>query len=117
MRILSILIAVSLTFLSCSKNKNANEIITCYFPDAWLSAKVQELKNCVCETAILSGTYNSQNIYEIRIVDPLCNGVNTVHSEDGTQLFHSGDRAIYDEYLADVKNLKEVWRCSKQSKD
>jgi hypothetical protein len=114
MRTLIILLSLSFT-LACSKNKG-NDLGNCIpFESAWLSQKALELRNCTCETIILSGTYNGQNIYEVRVIDPLCNAIQTVHKQDGTPLFHSGDQ-VYQDYLKNVKNLREIWRCSDQSK-
>lgn len=115
MRTLTILIALSLTLTTCSKSKDTG-LGNCFpIENLWLSQKVLELKNCTCETIILSGTYKGQNIYEVRVIDPLCNSVHSVHKTDGTYLFHSGNE-VYQDYLKNVKNLKEVWRCSGQNK-
>ena len=115
MRTLTILLALSLMLTSCSKSKDSGLGNCLPLENLWLSQKVLELRNCTCETIILSGTYKGQNIYEIRVIDPRCNSVQTVHKQDGTPLFHSGDQ-VYQDYLKDVKNLKEVWRCSEQNK-
>lgn len=115
MRSLSLILALSITLLACSKDSTEKPQV-CFFPDPWFAAKMEEYKNCVCETIILSGTYKGQRTYEIRGVDPLCNGVNTVHKADGTPLFHSGDQPQYNDYLRHVKELTEIWRCSKQGK-
>jgi hypothetical protein len=114
MRTLTILLALSLT-LACSKNKGTDPGNCFPFEHPWLEQKALELRNCTCETIILSGNYKGQNIYEVRVIDPLCNAIQTVHKQDGTPLFHSGEQ-VYQDHLQNVKNLKEVWRCSEQNK-
>lgn len=78
----------------------------------WLEQRKQALANCTCVTAIYQGTYHSEKIYEIRVIDPLCNGVNQVYKEDGTPLLSSFNQNQYRDYLDDVKNLQMIWKCA-----
>src|SRR5258705_6791181 len=84
MRCLFILFFTATLFLSCSKSeKEKNPDATC-LTDSWLSQKKTELSSCVCLTGIYQGSYLGQVIYEIRRMDPLCNGINMVYHPDGT---------------------------------
>ena len=98
---------------SCSKSgKEKDPIVVC--PAAsWLDQKKAELSSCVCLTGIYQGTYLGQVVYEVRGMDPLCNGINMVHYFDGTSVVNSGEPSKYQSYLSSVQNLQLVWSCSK----
>ena len=95
---------------SCTKpyRTGSEEQITNY---VWLSQQKQALDNCTCLTAIYQGTYQAQTIYEIRVIDPLCNGINSVFYVDGSPLVNSSQQSAYAAYIAGVQNLQQIWKC------
>ena len=52
-----------------------------------------------------------ETVYEIRVIDPLCNGVNSVFKVDGTPVVNSSQQSAYAIYIAGVKNLQQIWKC------
>ncbi|MBO9660311.1 MAG: hypothetical protein J7527_15935 [Chitinophagaceae bacterium] len=109
--ILTTLLLIML-FTACSRDKN--EIILCPEPvdHPWLAEKKKEYSSCLCKTNFLSGSYEGRQVFEIRLVDIICDGINMVFDETGKELFHSG-QAKYDDYYANVKNSTVIWTCSK----
>jgi len=97
--------------IACSKSVK-DEGITC-FPESWLTKKAAELSNCTCKTGIYSGTYHGEQIYEVRIIDPLCNGINVVYNLTGVVLFDSSNQSAYQAYLNSVQGSIEIWNCSR----
>jgi hypothetical protein len=104
MRYLLFAFLIGTLAVSCKKQSKEN---------SWLDARKQELSSCVCLTKIMEGKYHNETVYEIRLFDPLCNGVHVAHKADGTQIVHSGEQAAYQAYLNEVQDLHEIWRCSK----
>jgi len=90
MRYLLIVLLAGSLAISC--NKQSKET-------TWLEQRKQELSSCVCLTAIHEGTYQNEKVYEVRVIDALCNGINMVYKEDGTEIVHSGEHAAYQAYL------------------
>lgn len=85
-------------------------------PDApWLAIKKGELAGCTCRTTIHKGKFNGAIIYEIKVVDPLCNGVDIVYNADGVALFNSGQATEYGAYTSGVTELSLIWDCSRNS--
>jgi len=113
MRQLLAVVLLSLT-ISCSKKDDDSQIIICTGPDypSWLIEKTESLSSCVCETAILIGTYKNQQVVEQRLVAPLCNGINVIYSYSGSVLFTSQNQQEYNKYRDGVAGLQEIWRCS-----
>jgi len=111
------LIAIALLsiFISCSKADKQKDprLMICVDSNSWLTQKQSALSGCTCLTAIYKGEYLSQVVYEIRVIDPLCNGINIVYKTDGTMLLNSGDQPAYQFYLSAVKNLQMVWSCAR----
>jgi hypothetical protein len=100
--------------ISCSKDKSEPEIMICIGNQpSWLTEKVKSLSSCICETALLMGIYNGQQVIEQHIVDPGCDGFDIVYSYDGTVLLTSMDQAEFSKYKAEVTERREIWRCSK----
>ena len=77
----------------------------------WLEQQKKSLVECTCLTAIYQGTYQGETVYEIRVIDPLCNGVNSVYKADGTPVVNSSQQSAYAIYIAGVKNLQQIWKC------
>ncbi len=105
---------------SCSKSKDTDPNITIcigppYQPD-WLIAKKSEYASCTCLTEFRSGIYNNTQVFEIRTIDPLCNGIQVVYKPDGTVLLNSADTTAYQHYLTNVKDLTVFWTCAKSNK-
>jgi hypothetical protein len=116
MKIMKIICLLGIVcFLSgCAKDTVKEEQgIACLFEPAWLSAKKIEYGNCSCLTEIRTGVFNNRQVFEVRAVDPLCNGINQVYSTDGSILLTSADQPIYQQYLAALKDERLYWSCSK----
>ena len=108
-----IIIIVASVFGACSKTgEEKDPFVTC-IDNSWLAQQKASLTNCTCLTGIYQGTYLGQPVVEIRIIDPLCNGINVVYKPDGTTILHSGDQAAYESYLSTAKNLQLIWSCTK----
>jgi hypothetical protein len=105
-------------FFACSKKEDEDLLVTCLSDPqmAWLEAKVNELRPCTCLTEIRQGSYNNQQIIEIRVIDPVCNGVNVVYSANGTPILNSSQQEAYAAYLQNLKDARVVWTCSKDKK-
>ncbi len=115
----AILIFMSILLLagSCTKPAEpAPEIVTCLSPGdiGWLKEKKKEFASCTCLVEFRSGIYLDQQVFEIRITDPLCNGINIVYKQDGTELLHSGNASAYQAYLDAVKDMQVFWKCNTQ---
>lgn len=112
MRYLFTCLVMILMITAC--NKQQKDMVDCPEPhmSSWLEQKKQELSPCTCLVAIYEGTYRNETVYEIRVIDPLCSGINSVHKVNGVFLFHGQD-AAYQSYLAGVQNLHVIWTCSK----
>ena len=112
MRQLIIVIVVS-GLIACSKTGKENDPFVTCIDNSWLAQQKTSLADCTCLTGIYQGTYLGQPVLEIRIIDPLCNGINVVYKPDGTTILHSGDQAAYESYLSTAKNLQLIWSCTK----
>ena len=77
----------------------------------WLEQQKQSLVDCTCLTAIYKGTYQGETVYEVRVIDPLCNGVNSVYKVDGTPVVNSSQQSAYAIYIVSVQNLQQIWKC------
>ena len=108
-----IIIVVASVFVACSKTGEENHPFVTGPDNSWLAQQKTSLANCTCLTGIYQGTYLGQPAFEIRIIDPLCNGINIVYKPDGTTVLHSGDQPAYQSYLSTVKNLQLIWSCTK----
>src|SRR5688572_12739696 len=95
---------------SCDKQNclDADELAT---DSGWLEEQKKSLVDCTCLTAIYQGTYQGGTVYEIRVIDPLCNGVNSVYKIDGTPVVNSSQQSAYAIYIASVQNLQQIWKC------
>lgn len=105
-----------LLLAGCKKStKEEPEIIICPDPGGfnWVSAKSQEFSSCTCKVDFAYGVYNNTPVIEIRIIDPLCNGINIVYKQDGTALLSSTDQVAYQKYLSEVKDMRVIWTCEK----
>ncbi len=100
---------------SCSKSNKEEEIITCLFDKepSWLMAQKAEYASCTCLMEIRQVSYQNAQVFEIRITDPLCNGINVVYKSDGTVLLTSTNQEAYNQYLSGLKNPQVIWSCSK----
>ena len=105
--ILSLLLIV---ISSCDKQNciDHEELVT---DSGWLEDQKKSLVDCTCLTAIYQGTYQGATVYEIRVIDPLCNGVNSVYRVDGTPVVNSSQQSTYAIYIASVQNLQQIWKC------
>jgi len=113
MRCLFILFFIATIIISCSKpEKEKKPDVTC-LTEHWINQKKAELSSCVCLTGIYQGIYLGQVVYEIRGIDPLCNGINMVYHPDGTAVVNSGEQAAYQSYLTAVQGLQLIWSCSR----
>jgi hypothetical protein len=110
--ILTTLLLIML-FTACSRNNEG--IIECPEPaePKWLTEKKKEYSSCFCKTDFYAGLYEDRAVFEIRLVDIICDGINMVYDQNGKELFHSGNREKYDQYRANVKNPVVIWSCSK----
>lgn len=107
------LLFITLLFISsvsCSKSKNEAETETCLVPN-WLDRIKAEYSSCVCLTAIFQSTYNGKTVYEVRGIDPRCDGINSVYSAEGVNLFVSSPDSEYKKYLETTKDIKKIWSC------
>ncbi len=77
----------------------------------WLRQKKEQLSNCICLTQIIESTYQGQTVFEVRLVDPKCDGINTVYKCDGSVLTDSGSQNGYQSYLSGMKHSKKIWAC------
>lgn len=113
MRHLLVVFLLSLV-ISCSKGDDEPEMEVClgYNYPTWLTEKIKSLSSCTCETALLMGTYNGQQVVEQHLVAPNCNGIDIVYSYDGSVLLTSQDQEAFSKYKAEVTGRREVWRCS-----
>lgn len=102
-------------FTGCVKSTHTEpEIVVCPSPTAaWIQEKQKEYANCACKVQFVAGVYNNTSVLEIRIVDPVCDGINVVYKSDGTILLNSMDQAAYQHYASNVKNAQVYWECSK----
>jgi hypothetical protein len=102
-----------LLFTACSRDKNA--ITECPEPadHPWLTEKKKEYSSCFCKTDFLSGFYEGRQVFEIRLVDIICDGIDMVFDQNGKELFHSSNQAKYQDYRNNVKNSIVIWSCSK----
>lgn len=108
-----------LLLAACKKSgKDEPYIATCPDPGGfnWVSAKSHEFSSCTCKVNFVYGVYNNEPVIEIRIVDPLCNGINIVYKQDGTELLSSTDQEAYQKYLDEVKDTRVIWTCEKPGK-
>lgn len=113
MRYLFTCLVMILLITACNKQQKDTDMVDCPEPHtSWLEQKKHELSPCTCLVAIYEGTYRNETVYEIRVTDPLCNGINSVHKQNGLYLFHGQD-AAYQSYLTEVQNLRVIWTCSK----
>ncbi len=108
-----LLIVVASILISCSKPGKSNREDVSTLTNTWLAQQKSAFSDCTCFTAIYQGVYLGQAVFEIRIIDPLCLGINIVYKTDGSTLLSSGDQPAYNNYLASVKNLQKIWSCSK----
>lgn len=111
------LIAFLSIFLSCSKEKDP-DLIICTFPGEplWLETQIKERSSCVCLTELRISVYNNQPVYEFRLIDPLCNGINIVYDQNGNTLFNSSEKEKYENYLKGAQDSKTVWNCKDGAK-
>lgn len=118
MKLLYILLLLT-ALTNCSKSTGEKEVEpgVCFFGQepSWLAAKKSEYVSCVCLMEIRQVTYQNTQVYEIRIVDPLCNGINVVYKADGTVLLTSANQDLYNQYLSDLKNSQVIWSCAKSN--
>lgn len=112
MRYLFAAIVMIVLASSCNKQEKHTDMVTCLTQYPWLEQKKKELSPCTCLVAIYEGRYRNEKIYEIKVTDPLCNGINSVHRENGIYLFHGQD-AAYQSYLNEVQDLHMIWTCTK----
>ena len=110
---LTIIIGLTAILFSCSKSQKAKDPVAICPDNTWLTQKQSELSNCTCLTAIYQATYLGQVVFEIRGIDPLCNGINVVYQSGGSVILNSGDPAKYQSYLASVQNMQLIWTCTK----
>lgn len=114
MRKLLTIFLLTLT-LACSKsNKDPLKVICLNenYP-SWLEEKMKSLSSCECETAFFAGSYKGQTVFEQRLVSAICDGIDIVYNDKGKELFTTMNNEEYKKYTAEVKNLHEIWRCSK----
>src|SRR5687767_7548322 len=109
MRIIIVSLLV-IVFSSCNKQNclDTQELVT---DSGWLEEQKKSLVECTCLTAIYQGTYLGETVYEIRVIDPLCNGVNSVYKVDGTAVVNSSQQSAFAIYIASVQNLQQIWKC------
>lgn len=107
---LVLLLLTSLAFISCEKEKS-----TCYGKDPfamnWLQQKKQEFSNCTCLAQIRECEYKGQTVFECRIIDPLCLGINTVYRCDGSLLLSSADYMAYEDFMNKATSSRLIWQC------
>lgn len=114
--LLTALLIVSLA-TGCSK-KEAEPNMDCELTLlTWLDPIIKDLEPCICKTNIYYGVYEGNAVYEVRGVDPLCDGINMVYAKDGKELFHSGNKEKYAAYRTDVKDSQMIWSCEKSAKN
>lgn len=109
-------LALILLLAACNKSeKDDTYIEICLDPGGfnWVGAKSQEFSSCTCKVDFVYGVYNNTPVIEIRIIDPLCNGINIVYKQDGTALLSSTDQVAYQKYLSEVKDTRVIWTCEK----
>ncbi len=113
--ILIALLAICLT-TGCSKKEDQPIIEICLNTGSWLDGLVKELEPCTCKTNILFGVYENRPVYEVRGVDPLCNGINVVYNAAGERIITSAEKTAYDQYLSNVKEQRVLWSCDRGEK-
>lgn len=79
---------------------------------AWIDAKKAEYGGCFCKVQFVQGIYNNTPTIEIRLVDPLCDGINVVFKAPGTEWFNSSNQEEYLKYLAALKESSVIWSCA-----
>jgi hypothetical protein len=96
-----------IALLSCGKDAD--------FPTdkQWLVDLRNSYSNCTCIMVIREGTYQNKRVFETGTIGPTCNGINIVYDEQGNVLLTSAEPAKFAGYIAEVQNLREIWRCSK----
>ena|ERR1700754_2187609 len=114
MKQIALVLLFAVVISSCSKQSSEKEnVLTCLNPPAWLEDLKATSNKCTCMVVFLSGTWNGRPVIESRIIDPLCNGIPVLYDyATGSQLIW-GDQQLYNKYISQVKNLTEIWRCSK----
>lgn len=111
--VLPVLMILCFSMGSCRKS-----ISSCYSNNPleeleWLRQKKQQLSNCQCLTQIIESSYQGKTVFEVKLVDPKCDGINIVYQCDGTVLTDAGNQAAYQTYLSEKKSSKIIWACPK----
>jgi hypothetical protein len=115
MKLLYTLLLITL-LASCSKTAKEKEeriFCGCQKEPAWLTTKKAEYVSCVCLMEIRQVIYQNQQVFEIRITDPLCNGINVVYRYDGSVVLTSSNQDAYNQYLSTLKSPQVIWSCTK----
>ncbi len=109
--ILPVLLVFTIVFGGCRKsmpdcyNNNPLEELE------WLRQKKEQLSSCVCLTQIIESRYEGNTVFEVKLVDPKCDGINIVYRCDGSVLTDSGSQAAYQSYLSGKRSSKIIWAC------
>jgi PBP1b-binding outer membrane lipoprotein LpoB len=111
-----IILAISILFAGCSKEKDQNKQI-CNLADPinelpWLKEIKNSLTNCSCQISIFQVTYDQQTVFYTAMNDPLCDGVQTytLYNCEGkvVEVIPSDKIQAFQTKVTDVKNL---YRC------
>lgn len=108
-----VVLVMAVMLAGCSKNGEVPEV--CFFPTdpGWLQKKKAESASCTCLTQIRQGVWQGMLVYEIKLIDPLCNGIPAVYKVDGSPAIDATKPAEYALFLAEVKQLEVIWTCTK----
>ncbi len=111
-------LSILLLLGSCTKPSDKDpEITVCVNPGdiGWIKDKKKDYADCRCLTEFRTGIYNNQQVFEIRIIDPLCNGIPMLFKADGTAFFTTMTEQDFQHYLDNVKGSQVFWSCNKGS--
>jgi hypothetical protein len=112
--LLTALLIICLTTACSKKEKDRETELTRL---TWLDPIIKDLEPCFCKTNIYYGVYEGKTVYEVRGADPICDGINMIYSNEGKELFHSGNKEKYQDYRDNVKEQQLIWSCDKATTD
>ena len=105
---------------SCGKDENTSKS-TCDLTNpieelSWLKEMKNTMTNCSCEMSIVQATYNNQTVFYTMMIDPLCDGVQTIILYDCEgKIEKTIANSEISSYKAEETNMKVLYRCKTSS--